>query len=621
MVTERQAGLVQLLAVSDKPIPASELSKELQVSTKTVRNDIRQLNLTLTGLQVASKAGSGYYLSGDRSKIPQLAKEETTDHTFEILHELIDQESCDFYELADNFFISESTLDRLIRRLNEVIQRKNADWCIQRKNNLLFIPADESQRRSIYNLFLTEEIGEHKLSLAKYRDYFIYCDIEKLSQLVLDYHQQHHHHLNDFATIGFILHLAVLLERVHKENFLRFQQVVYGDSSSYQLMLGLVERLEAEMGVAIPEAEYPYIYRLYSGKGELEGGISEEELAAVIHELLQQVAANFAIDFSQDAKIQNYLGNHLAGLYRRAQSQQFLVNPLISEIKNKFPFIYNVTVYAAAYLQERLEITFPDDEIAYLALHFLTASENIHDGELRRILLVSPYGQGSLRLIKQQLVSIKDLSVEIQVKDSVLSLTEGDLLGVDLVVTTAPLMMETTIPTYRFSLMLTDQDLEEITKLLVGEPQQALRLVSFLSRELFFPLQRFDDREECIKFLSEKLIQQGVVGSEFTQQVLKREALSSTSFGNYYAIPHAIKRIAKKNAIAVCSLKQSLDWGGKKVRLVLLLAFNDESNDSFGVLFGELATIFSDSAQVRRLAKIDDFEAFIEAVSKVKQLS
>lgn len=615
MITERQLKLLHFLQERPDPITAKNLANLLNVSIKTVRNDIYQINESFNRLSIESKAGAGYFITGDTDEIKETYSEEGTNHSFEILQELINRESYDFYDLAERFFISESTLDRLVRKLNEVIERKNKDWCIQRKDNKLFIGADESQRRSIYNLFLTEEIGENKLSLEKYSDYFLYCDIEKLSKLVLDYHQQQHHHMNDFSTIGFLLHLAVLIERIYNKNFLDNKKISFSDQDSYELMCGLIALLEKELDLIIPKTEYAYIYRLYSGKGEIDGSLSKDTLDELISDLLVQVSNSFSIDFSQDAKFKMYLGNHLAGLYRRTLAGQFLVNPLIGEIKSKFPFIYNVTVYASAYIQDQLSITFPDDEIAYLALHFLSASETLHSEDLRRLLLVSPYGQGSLRLIRQQLSTMKDLCIEINTRESVLSLTEQDLQGIDLILTTAPLVIQTAIPIYQFSLMLTENDLKQITRILTEEKKNRIRLADFLFPQLYFPQQNFTSKEECITFLCEKLIEDKKCPPEFTQQVLKRENLSSTAFGNYYAIPHAIKRIARKNAIAVCSLQKSIDWDGKKVKLVLLLAFNDEDNDAFSLLFGDLAELFNDSKKVRELSKIKDFSDFFNTIT------
>ncbi|NRR75633.1 HTH domain-containing protein [Tetragenococcus halophilus] len=46
-ILSRQKRLVKYLAVAKQPLTAKELAGTLEVSTKTVRNDIQQINLSL----------------------------------------------------------------------------------------------------------------------------------------------------------------------------------------------------------------------------------------------------------------------------------------------------------------------------------------------------------------------------------------------------------------------------------------------------------------------------------------------------------------------------------------------------------------------------------------------
>lgn len=52
---------------------------------------------------------------------------------FELLRHIIEQDHTNFYDLADQFFISESTLARIIKELNIVIAEKDESLCIIQK--------------------------------------------------------------------------------------------------------------------------------------------------------------------------------------------------------------------------------------------------------------------------------------------------------------------------------------------------------------------------------------------------------------------------------------------------------------------------------------------------------
>ncbi|MGM0215207.1 BglG family transcription antiterminator [Enterococcus sp. AZ109] len=611
-ISQRQEQIIEKLSFSNLPLTAQQLSKELGVSTKTVRNDIQQLNGQAEQTVILSKAGAGFYLNPDT--ISLLKKEKTIERSnlhFELLVQIIDQESCDFYELADDFFISESALNRIIKELNDLISRQDQSLIIQRKNNRLFIDGEEAEKRRVFTLFLNQEIEANKLSLEKYSGYFGQIDLGKLSQIVIRYHQQEEFSINDFSTISFILHIAVLLERVSKASFLNTTRPVMEEPESRRLTRQLAELLEKEFQVNIPEEELPYIYRLYSGAIISSESLEELQLKETIASLLESVTGIFYLDFTQDEKIVDYLLTHVSALYKRAINHQYLTNPLLEEIKSKFPFVYNVSVYASAYLQNTLNIQFPEDEIAYLSLHFLSALENIRSQKKKQVLLVSPYGVGNQRMVRAYLNRIKDFEIEMSVAKSVFDVNDKLVKDKDLILTSESLHLETSIPIYHYQSFLTEKDLAEITQIFVEESQTPSVLNKFLEAELFFPQQSQKSPEEVISFLCQQLYDKGYCEADYVDKVLERESLSSTAFGNYYAIPHAIKREAKKNAVAICSFDKPIQWQDKKVKLVLLLALKGERDNSFEQLFEELVMILNEPARVKRLAKQTNFEEFL----------
>ena len=56
-----------------------------------------------------------------------------------------------------------------------------------------------------------------------------------------------------------------------------------------------------------------------------------------------------------------------------------------------------------------------------------------------------------------------------------------------------------------------------------------------------FELEHYEsDANAMIHYISEKLIDAGIAPASFTQSVLEREEITSTSFDNRVAIPHSI---------------------------------------------------------------------------------
>lgn len=618
IISERQKDLIDILTYSKKKLSAKQLAQSLTISLKSVRNDIQQINQQFSVPIIHSKSGEGYWLEDKENQLLEnLSGEQNTTYNvkFELFSRLLDANELNVNLLADELFISESTLDRLIRELNQVIQKRDPSLCIQRKNNQLVIQGKEEQKRKLFNIFLNEEIENYQLSLEKYTSYFEYCDLDTLSWIIIDFQQKHQIVVNDFFTISFILHVAVMLERVHKGSCLPTYKSLPKEpkSTAQKLAENLMNELRQQLDVEIPAQELPYVERLFLGVSNVDSEKNKEnqKYQKIVLKLISQVKSSYGIDFSLDEQLTFFLGNHIESLYKRAVQNRYLKNPLTEELKNKFPFIYNISVYAAAFFQEQLAITFTDDEIAYIALHFLSSYETINKGLKKKILFISPYGVANKRLVQNKLTKLTNYSIELVVIPSIFDLNHIVEKDVDLILTTEFLRQDIRVPVYKIDKLLTDEDVLQIESIFQKEETKQVILQIFFKKELFFPHQNFIDQNEIIHFLSNELVKNKYVEENYGERVLERERLSSTSFGNYYALPHAIQRNAKKNGVAVCLLDRAVDWNGKKVKLVLLLALREERDSSFEQLFEQLVGILQEAAFVKKLAKQDTFEDFL----------
>lgn len=295
-ISQRQEKILEKLSLNQQPFTAGQLSKELGVSSKTIRNDIQQLNQLSEQPMILSKAGTGFYINPENNYLQQLTSDkQSTNLTFDLLMRLLDQKACDFYELADEFFISESTLDRMVKELNRLIAKRDQRLIIKRKQNRLLIEGDEAAKRRVFTLFLNQEIETNKLSLDNYSDYFEQLDLAKLTKVVVNVHQKEGFFVNDFSTISFILHLAVLLERVSKKSYLNPSQVSLKETKSRQMTLAMVKELESNFEVKIPEEEYAYIYRLYSGSLVSDEDLADKKLKQAIEGVLTNIDSIFSL--------------------------------------------------------------------------------------------------------------------------------------------------------------------------------------------------------------------------------------------------------------------------------------------------------------------------------------
>ncbi|RXJ02052.1 PRD domain-containing protein [Anaerobacillus alkaliphilus] len=75
------------------------------------------------------------------------------------------------------------------------------------------------------------------------------------------------------------------------------------------------------------------------------------------------------------------LTDHLSFAIERLQKGLVIENKLLNEIKTLYRKEYEIGLWAKELIQERLNVTIPDDEIGYIAIHIHTAKEQTNSME------------------------------------------------------------------------------------------------------------------------------------------------------------------------------------------------------------------------------------------------
>lgn len=89
---------------------------------------------------------------------------------------------------------------------------------------------------------------------------------------------------------------------------------------------------------------------------------------------------------------------------------------------------------------------------------------------------------------------------------------------------------------------------------------------------------------------------------ELKESILKREALSSTSFSNACAIPHPIQMLTEESFCAVLVLNKPMRWGEKWVRFVFLLSPSKYHPEDLRRFNDHLAKLFLNAKKLETFA-------------------
>lgn len=598
--TKRQHQLLEQLR-SDQPLSGKELARRLQVSERTIRNEVAEISRLDPDLITAVK-GKGYLLARTE-ELETTAAEESTHRQYEILRALIKEESVDLFDLADELYISESTLLKDVAAINEIISARDETLHIFRKNNQLLLTG--SNRTQATGYFLLQEFDAWNFNLDAYEEFFDGFSIQQLEALCTGFIHQEGLVMKDMEVISFVMHMAVLIDRCLDGSHTR---TVGLKPESTKLARKFAGILDEQFDLALQETDIEFIACLFSDKTSLKETDSEPKMQVYVDHLLQEVQDEFGIDFTQDQTLRHNLLLHFLALKNRLETGSFLNNPLIQDIRTHFPLIHDIAVYMAYRIEHFEGARMSEGEIGYLTLHLLGAVERLKKEPRCRIAIISPIGESLNGYIRSRLQAIEGAAVcgfvSVYDADSLKSLAP------DLVITLGPVSKQISCPVYTCHGMLSDEDIERIRDM-ICQLNQTHQSREFFEEDLFFPGLDLKTRQEIIHFLCESLKRKQIIDENYEQLILRREELAPTAYGGGFAIPHPVKKEARLNRLAVCTLKNPVLWNTDKVRVVFLLTLSLKRDENFELLFEQLVNLMDDRSKVRALSRAETLSDFL----------
>ena len=605
-LTERQNEIIKLLN-QYHILSADKIAKMLNVSTKTIRNEIHKINSSLNLNYIISQKGTGYLINEQIQLEKEYASEQNIQYL--ILKKILNHDFYNFYELADELFISESNLQRHIKRVNEIIQKRNSSIKICRQQNQLYLNGTETEKRQITTYFLMNELNQYNFNLSMYQSLFLRIDILELQKIITEFNNAHHLNLRDVEIISLVIHVALMLERVIRGNEIIYEVDFVNDEYNH-LSIQFANILQIRYEIKLNKSEIKYLSLLLAGKVPSIEENDINEVKQFIQQLIIEINESFDVDLQQDSKFADNFLIHLIGLKRRITNHTFLNNPLIKELQKNFPVIYDMSVFIALKIQEFFSTQLYEDEIGYITLHLMGAIERLHTSLHKKIVLIYPFGQAGYDYIVKKINHIHDLEIEICCQLSMFDAFQIKEYQPDLVISFVHIEEKVGYPIYVCHNLLLEEDIENIYNILKGN--HTFKKNVFFEKELFHIYNDIENKEDVIHRLCESLYYKGYVDQQYEGLVLAREQIAPTAYGSMFAIPHAVKKAGFATRIAVALLDKPIDWNQQKVRLVFLFCLTKERNEEFDLLFEKLVGLLDESKKVRELLKCKKYEEFLE---------
>ncbi|MBN9190690.1 MAG: PTS sugar transporter subunit IIA, partial [Microbacterium sp.] len=343
---------------------------------------------------------------------------------------------------------------------------------------------------------------------------------------------------------------------------------------------------------------------------------------SAVRDVVSGAAAEFLVDIAHEDFILR-LALHVQNLLHRSREQAWSRNPLTRSLKSTYPMIFEVGVYIASGLNERLDIPILDDEIAYIAMHVGGRLErNRRADQLLTATIVCPGYYELHELLRSSVDRSLGQAIEV-VGVETRADPDWDSIDTDLVLTTIdpPVVGDRIV---RIQPFLTDADVERVQSA-AGRIRRTRRLMRLRAElERYFVPSAFvrgleaTTEEDVIRRLGAPLVADGVIDDDYVDRTIQRERLSSTAFTDALAVPHALGMTATRTAIAIGIADPSIPWGESRVQVVAMVAFSEADRTAFQTVFEQFVEVFSERESVQRIVRRGtDFPAFLDELVAV----
>lgn len=630
MLTKRQNMIMTIMNNQKDWIVGKDLAKLLNVSDRTIRNDIAAINEFYADTMIESNIRKGYRIQGEKVKrfteetkkeIPETGEE----RRWLILKTLVEHNQVNIYQLADQMCISEFSLENDMNKIRKLLDNYQGLKVI-RQSNMLQLSGEEREKRHLYEELISYKISGNLWNLNKVAENFMRFDLLKVKELLKDIFEEFHYQMNEVRIPTLLIHVGVILERNFASHFLKEdeeQQGKYG-REEYEISRHFFEKIGARLSLQVREAEI-CDFAIYLEHGKRKGYCEEEQLQGLASDLVQhiivEIREHFDIDFSEDREFRLGLEVHTVSLLKRHYANVEIDHTCLEEVKRKYPLIFEMGVWVCKIMEEHLNIIISENEISFIALHLGSAYERANLRRKYRCLLICPHNQTVKDLCIQKIVNRFQDRMEIV---DCMSYFEESLIrekNLDLILTTQPVAHALDIETTEISMFFAHTDEAAVFQTLNRLDQNRYRnnfqffILNLIREEFFTANMAVEEPEKIISDMCDKLYARGYVKENFKEGVLKRERLSPTSFFHGFAIPHNMSHQETiHSAISTAILKQPVQWGSYEVRFVLLLAITEENRNFLKIFFDWLDDIVSNPEKFARLLEVQDYQSFVNTL-------
>ncbi|MFD3157866.1 BglG family transcription antiterminator [Haloimpatiens sp. FM7330] len=509
-LSKRQENIVTTLLELNEYITIKQLAEKFSVSSRTIRYDLDKIKVWLeeNEVKLIKKTNKGVKIEDTPKRKKLIEKLKVINPKERVLTKeerekliFIDIYSKDFVKLDDlcnKLLISKSTLVNDIKNLQKELEPENIEIVYKNKVGFQLEGCESKIRKTIISYIrdvlnvndIVKLLDKKKQCELKIIDYlssnikFININnIPKIFDILNEAEKYMNIKLADDAYTSLSIHILIAIKRMKNKYEIEMEDERLNyikEKKEFIVATYISKRIEEEFNITFDDSEIANIAlhlmgaKLYEdidllNKVETINLSIEDEIININDKIIEVAQREIGINLKKDEQLKKALLMHLKPAIYRLKNDMKITNPLLSEIKKRYPFIYQAAEKCSKIIEFYLKKHVPESEIGYIAMHLGAAFEkNYNSGNLVKALVVCTSGLATSQLLS---IRLKKLVPEIKVV-ATCSIKDLDkyVSEVNIILSTVDFKIDD-IPVIKVSPFLDEKDLIKVRQYIVKKSE------------------------------------------------------------------------------------------------------------------------------------------------------
>lgn len=634
-IGSRQIKEMLYLLEIETPISLEEMSRKVRIKVRTIKKDFDIIENFLSdeGFELVRKSGVKIVSNKKDASVEkfrekllktlQYSKLDSEDRMKVILSECILKEKMPTAEeWSFRFNISKPSVLKDIVYLKDWLGKKEiilegkpgVGYCLEGK--------EESIRDALFNFLFEDNFSEPiqlncEILRRELNSVLGSKSLEATNSFLVEVEKKSGTKLTDIDFLILSFKLALSIERVKNGHSIVMDpnKVFYiKQLPEYKIMYETIKLLEDSYKIKLSDDEIAYFTVAFVSSKSVDESLSLDTenisedakyvyYAKKITDVLNDIAG---ISLQYDEEFLKMLALHLKTAITKIRYGLPIKNPILDDIKDKYPFAFNIAKRVLAIIGKEMHMKIPEDEVGYIAMYISVAFEKAKYSlsKNKKVAVVCSSGMGTSSFLFWRLRNeMPDLDI-LQV-GSFKELLKRDFKSqVDLIISTIPLP-DFKLPYVVVSPFLTYDERKAIRgrlNMLNATPPNVPFVDDIFDDNLIFTNLSCKSSVEAIELMGNALFDRGFVEEGFVESVIEREKKFPTGLSTFIpiALPHTTPDFTKKEGFAIATLKEPVvfkDMGNPKhtlkVKIILIpvLLPKGPFNSFFSQLIDKLGNI------------------------------